>query len=128
MNKIPYFSADGGLTWQETAGVTSREIVPDFWNPSITLAANTTETQVFYIYRPQVGFFRSWDGIHFERVKENGLPASKAAYTFLRAAPGRESLKGTGRCTDASMWAPAAGASTLESPPGSRLNRARLPV
>lgn len=88
MNKLPYFSSDGGRTWHETTGITYSQIVPDFWNPSISLASNTTGTQMFYVYHPRAGFFRSSDGMRFEAVERSVLPPSNASYFFLRAAPG----------------------------------------
>ncbi|HEX6971793.1 MAG TPA: hypothetical protein VF234_06205 [Limnochordia bacterium] len=90
LQKPPYFSADGGRTWQPATGLPSTPFVTDVWNPSIYLASNTHGSEMFYLYKPRIGLFRSRDGVHFERARAQGLPPSRARFSTIRAVPGAQ--------------------------------------
>lgn len=73
--KAPLYSTNGGSSWQPVGGATSTDFSPDMWNEKvIIIAANKVGSNVFYLYRPGVGFWRSTDGgANFTRLDNNGI-------------------------------------------------------
>ncbi len=76
--KAPHYSTDGGKTWNPVGGATSTGFLPDMWNEKVmVIAANKVGSNVFYLYRPGLGFWRSTDGgANFTRIDNNGIPTN----------------------------------------------------
>ncbi len=94
--KAPHYSTDGGKTWHPVGGATSTSFSPDMWNEKvIIIAANKVGSNVFYIYRPGLGFWRSTDGgANFTRIDGNGIPDAAGGSwppgTGVKAVPNQD--------------------------------------
>lgn len=88
-NQRPRYSTDGGNTWNLCGGITSTGVVTSMWDElRYQLAANKTGSNTFYIYRPNVGFWRSTNGgASFSQITGNGLPTSSVTTFGIKTVP-----------------------------------------
>jgi hypothetical protein len=70
---------------------TTKKLNPNPWVPDIPLSSNTKGKQMFYIYDPDTGFFRSENGMDYTKISGNQLPENiKPGRYFIKAAPGQD--------------------------------------
>lgn len=88
VNKKALYSTDGGSTWTPCNGI-SFNVVTTVWDSArVELAANRKGRTIFYIFRSEIGFYRSSDnGKTFEPMKDNGLPTAYANSFSVKAVP-----------------------------------------
>jgi photosystem II stability/assembly factor-like uncharacterized protein len=87
-NKLPYFTTDKGVTWQQGVftGLTSSGVT-DVWNNRKPLCADRVDAGTFYFYHAASGIFRTTNsGANWSKVG-NG-PAASRWNAHLKAAPG----------------------------------------
>jgi hypothetical protein len=79
MGNRPYYSTNGGSSWTVCSGITATNFILNHFEPNQQLASNKTGTNRFYVYKPDIGFYRSNTGSSagssFTAVTGNGLPS-----------------------------------------------------
>ncbi len=90
VNKKAWYSHDGGSTWAPCDGI-SINVVTTVWDAArVQLAANRKGRTIFYIFRSEIGFYRSMDnGKTFQHIK-NGLPTAYANCFSVKAVPNQD--------------------------------------
>ncbi|MEW6491817.1 MAG: hypothetical protein AB1589_04600 [Cyanobacteriota bacterium] len=91
--KPPYFTKDGGTTWQRITFFEQKEIDSNIhthlWNRQQALAADTVQGGIFYIYHHEKGLLlRTDDGGETWQIVNNALPAGIWDGANLKTAPG----------------------------------------
>lgn len=91
----PYFSTDGGVNWTASSGVTTTGLIGlGLWDIGSQLASNKGSENRFYIWKHDVGLYRSntgsTAGSSFSIVTGNGLPTWSSGTEFgVKTVPGQ---------------------------------------